>query len=202
MSCCGYDKSWNSGLALPGKKRRGKKKLGTSFHQGTVKMSFIAKSERTAQMFPVQICKDQPLGFKANSDNYLKKSVYLFIWSFWVKLKGNKAVVVLLWAVTCIELIKTSRSVSLLSFLEEPWVCGWAVLSAELPGGGAAKLSPAEPLPVQPRRCDRDVLQPPKQEAQHTFTERQWPSTHAAFDSHADTQPRPAGAQHHPHPAS
>lgn len=84
----------------------------------------------------------------------------------------------------------------------EPRVCGRAVLPAELPGGGAAELSPSKPLPVQPRRRDGDVLQPPKQEAQHTFTERQCPSTHAAFDSPADAPPRPAGAQHYPHPAS
>lgn len=83
--------------------------------------------------------------------------------------------------------------------LTESRVCGWAVLPAELPGSGAAELLISEPIPFQPRWCDRHVLHPPKQEAPYPFTECQCPSTHAAFDAHTPT--RAAGAQHHPHPA-
>lgn len=84
----------------------------------------------------------------------------------------------------------------------EPRVCGRAVLPAELPGRRAAELPVPKPLPFQSRRCDGDVLHPANQEAPHPFTERQCPSTHAAFDAHSHAPTRLAGAQHHPHPAS
>lgn len=84
----------------------------------------------------------------------------------------------------------------------EPWVCGRAVLPAELPGSGAAELPISKPIPLQPRRCDGDMLHPPKQEAPHPFTECQCPSTHAAFDAHTHTPTRLARAQHHSHSAT
>lgn len=117
------------------------------------------------------------------------------IWSHVHRYKCCKFHVIFLWH-------PVSPSPSLSCVFVEPRVCGRAVLPAELPGRWAAELPVPKPLPFQSRRCDGDVLHPANQEAPHPFTERQCPSTHAAFDAHSHAPTRLAGAQHHPHPAS